>query len=120
MSQYTLLVDRLARFVNAEPEFEPVVHYGQLLSIYILPLPASPELKLASPTTLVLACIKPCAIPTNQRLPDGTPFFTPRESSVEVVDLQTVAAVVGRVEVGNLTYIIDRSGVLADVTFVDN
>ena len=104
-----------------EPDFEAVVHYGQLLDIFVIHLPSSPVLHLETDTTLILACIKQYRIPRNQHLtPLNIQYHTPQDSLlVEVVDLQTLSAVIGRVQLGNTTYLIDRSGVAVDAEYVD-
>ena len=116
-----LLVDRNTHRIHAAEDNHILVHYGELLNIYVLPLPASPLLKLKEPETLVLAHIRPpCPIKHLQYLHEAIPsYHTNSVGTIEVVDLTVLSAVVGRLIDGNETYIIDRTTALDDPEVVD-
>ena len=107
--QYTLLVDRNTHRVHAAEDNHILVHYDELLNIYILPLPASPLLKLKEPETLVLARTRPpCPIERLRYLHEAIPSYrTNSVGTIEVIDLSVLSAVVGCLIDGNETYILD-------------
>ena len=90
--QYTQLVDQYTRQKRRIPEFKLQNFFGQLQHILVLELPSTPQLKLAMPTTIILAWIKN----VKATLTDNIYYY--KGSGVdEVVDLTTVQCVVGRV-----------------------
>ena len=108
--------------MRAEEDLHMVVHYGQLLNLYILHLPQSVPLGLQQPETLVLACIKPvCPIERLYYLSDAIPFFCTNDTgTLEIVDLSVLSAVVGRINDGNETYILDRTSCLNDPELIES
>jgi hypothetical protein len=106
--QYRLLVDKFAQNKSRKPKFEPHDFFGQLLRILVLELPQIEGLGLDSPTTIVLAVIH------NVKTELHKGIYSYKDSGViEVVDLNTIQCVVGRVKVGGQWVILDRSGVAA-------
>jgi hypothetical protein len=106
--QYTQYVDRYARHRRKTPDFEEKVFFGQLKRILILDLPPARELHLAKPTTVILALIQE----VKATLRDGIYYY--KEFGVdEVVDLNTVQCVVGRIEDRGEWAIVDRSDSMA-------
>ena len=102
--QYTQLVDRYARQKRRIPEFELQNFFGQLQRILVLELPSTPQLKLASPTMIILAWIKN----VKATLTDNIYYY--KGSGVdEVVNLTMVQCVVGRIRDRDEWAIIDRS-----------
>jgi hypothetical protein len=78
----------------------------------VLCLPADPRLNLRAPSTTLLAQIWPCKLLQSSSV-KNFPVFTSMASGPEVVNLNTVQCVVGRVTHDGMTYILDRSGPLA-------
>ena len=72
----------------------------------MLELPPAPQLKLTEPTTLILALVQEA----KAELKDDI-YFYKEFGAEEVVDLETVQCVVGRVKNGGEWAIIDRSDV---------
>ena len=72
----------------------------------MLELPPAPQLKLTEPTTLILALVQEA----KAELKDDI-YFYKEFGAEEVVDLETVQCVVGRVKNGGKWAIIDRSDV---------
>lgn len=102
--QYTLYVDRHARNRRKTPEFEEKIFFGQLNRILLIELPPEPWLALAEPTTLILALVQ--EVKTTSK--DG--IYSYKEFGVEeVVDLDTVQYVIGRVKDRGEWAIVDRS-----------
>lgn len=73
----------------------------------MLELPPAPQLKLTEPKTIILALIQEA----KAKLKDGIHFYKDF-SAEEVVDLETLQCVVGRVKNGVKWAIIDRSDVV--------
>jgi hypothetical protein len=107
------LIDLNARYKKREERLVPKSFYGELLNIYEVPLPSHRLLEDA-PVTLLLAVVKPCnAIwDAANNLSSYTGF-----GPVEVIDLNAIQAVVGRVNDRGCWTIIDRSGDLARAAF---
>jgi hypothetical protein len=86
------------------PDFEEKNCFGQLNCILLLELPPEPRFALAEPTTLILALLHEVKV----TLRDG--IYSYKEFGVEeVVDLNTVQCVVGRVKDRGEWSIIDQS-----------
>jgi hypothetical protein len=119
--QYELQVDIHESHRHRTPEFEPGTFYGQLQHIYSINVDASPRLGLARTETVVLAVIRKCDV--DGRDPNGLDIHHyARDSSMDVVDLNTVQCLVGRVwiEASKQWAIVDRSGQLARVQWDDD
>ena len=107
--QYTQFVDRNIRHRRKTPDFEEQIFFGQLGHILILELPSAPKLHLAEPTTTIVAVI----LEVKAKLTDGIQYY--KEFGVdEVVDLETIQCVVGRVEDRGKWALIDQSDSMAN------
>lgn len=102
-------MDQNAAYRKRKPQFEIERFYGQLQNILVVKLPAARVLGLKVPTTLILAGIRCCPVVATNTL--EMPFYT-NPGRFEVVDITSVQCLVGRIQVGNLWAIIDRSGSL--------
>jgi len=91
------------------PEFEEQDFFGQLGRILILEIPSAPKLHLAEPTTIIVAVIRE----VKAKLTDGIYYY--KEFGLdEVVDLETVQCVVGRIQDRGRWALIDRSNSTAN------
>jgi len=113
-SKYQLLVDKNARFVNAEPHFVPETFYGQLQHIFAIKMPAARQLGISQPEILILGALLTCSIEEHN---DLDMHYYKTHGRTEVVDITTVQCLVGRVKDRGSWAIIDRSGSLARATF---
>jgi hypothetical protein len=102
-----MLVDKNARYRKRPVILEPRIFFGQLQHIFVIRINASPALKLAKKTTLILAAIRTCANPRMSS--ENGIYYYSREGQLEVVDIQCVRCLVGRVKDGNEWAIVDRS-----------
>jgi len=110
-------VDKNARYSKKPVVLEPQVLFGQLQNIFVIGLKPSPALKLVKKTTLIVAAIRSCAYP-QVRNENGTYHYL-REGPMEVVDMNCVQCLVGRIKDGNGWAIVDRSARSARPVFVD-
>ena len=120
--QYDLLVDRNAHLRRAAPDWEEKPFYGQLKHILVVKLPPAPELdleddSLRAETTYLLACIHMCDVDKRNSL--GMPIYS-KMGATEVVDLDRLECLVGRVRNGGYTAIIDRTGEWQDATYAQD
>ena len=118
------MVDRNARSVNAPINMVARPFFGQLQQILQVNLPAMPSgREVVAPQTILLAVIQDCEINEATRTQaeiDLDIRYITRMGALQVVDLQTVQCVVGRVKDRGKYAIIDRSGTLARAIFVDD
>lgn len=105
-----MLVDRNARNRRMTPEFHPESFFGQLQRIFVVRLPATPDLDLVEPTTLILALIRQCDIVAHNSL---DMHYYKKLTYTEVVDMGSVQCVVGRIYDRGCWVILDRSGSMA-------
>jgi hypothetical protein len=96
---------------------EPQVLFGQLQNIFVISLGPSPALKLIKKTTLILAAIRSCADP--QVRAESSTYHYLREGAMEVVDMNCVQCLVGRLKDGNGWAIVDRNAGCTRPVFVD-
>ena len=97
-------MDRYAHQRRKTPEFQVEQFFGQLKRILVLEIPPTPELKLTTPTTIILAVIQ------NAKTILKNGFYCYKDLGVdEVVDLSTVQCVVGRIWDRSEWTIVDRS-----------
>lgn len=107
------------------PEFIHEASFGQLLRIFVLHLPASPDLRTTAPKTLILAVIRKCAESTIFDTAVGIHSYSGM-GAIQLVDVAAIQAVVGRMYTKDTVtrqrgwYVIDRSGSLAQVEYVDD
>ena len=114
-----LLVDCNAHLHWAAPDWEEKPFYGQLKHILVIKLPPAPDLdpkdeSLHTKTTYLLACIHACDV--NKRNLLGMPIYS-KMGATEVVDLDRLKCLVGRVQNGGYTAIIDRTGEWQDTKY---
>jgi hypothetical protein len=116
-AQYELLIDINAHVRRRAPEFELQSFFGQLEHIFVIKLPATADLKLTEPTTLILVSIRTCDVEAHNSL---DMHFYSKMGRTEVVDITSVQCVVGRVKTRNSWAILDRSGGLARAYYDPN
>jgi len=75
-------------------------------------MPATQDLSLTEPDTLLLASIQSCDVVENRTNGLGMQYYQ-KESHTEVVDIGTIQCLVGRIFDRNWWTIIDRSTELA-------
>ncbi|KAH6917796.1 hypothetical protein BKA70DRAFT_1245317, partial [Coprinopsis sp. MPI-PUGE-AT-0042] len=113
--RYEMYVDRHANQRRRKPEYELKTCYGQLEHIFCVTFhdaAASTTLGLKG-DTVILAAIRGCVL-TNKTIPGLNVHFYANLGALEVVDITTIQALVGRVPDGSHGWaIIDRSGNLA-------
>ena len=102
--QYTQLVDQHAHRSRKTPDFEPQKFFGQLNRILLLELPSAQRLNLDEPTTVIVALIR--GVKTTLR--NGI-YYYKIFGVDEIVDLDTLQCVVGRIWDRDEWAIIDRS-----------
>ena len=100
-------MDKNARYSKKPVVLEPQLLFGQLQNIFVISLKPSAALKLIKKTTLILAAIRSCANP--QIRAENNTYHYLREGPMEVVDMNCVQCLVGRVKDGNGWAIVDRS-----------
>jgi hypothetical protein len=104
-----MLVDKNARYPKRPVILEPHIFFGQLQHIFVIGLKASPALGLTEETTLILAAIRACA---DAKLNvENNVYYYSREGQLDIVDIECVQCLVGRVKDGNSWAIIDRSDI---------
>ncbi|XP_006459574.1 hypothetical protein AGABI2DRAFT_65569 [Agaricus bisporus var. bisporus H97] len=101
---YVQLVDRHARQRNRQPEYVKRTFFGQLRRILRLDLPIIPQLDIDSPSTFIYAIIQTVKI-----IPQDNLYYYHEVGAVEVVDLDCIQCVVGRVRDRNRWAVVDRS-----------
>ncbi|KAJ6538261.1 hypothetical protein DFH09DRAFT_930551 [Mycena vulgaris] len=114
--RYEMLVDKQARFKRRAPELELQTFYGQLTHIYRVHFPeACALLKIREPTTYIFAAVRACVLdPQDAQLRGLDIHFYSRHGHLDVIDITSLQALVGRVrDTSDVWAIIDRSGVLA-------
>jgi hypothetical protein len=119
-AQYEVLVDKYAHHKKKKAVFEQHTFYGQLQHILVCPLPAHkffnpPNTQNLRAETLLFAAIRPCRSKPNTGT--GIHHYS-NLGSLEVIDLASIQAVVGRVFNQDHWAIIDRSGELAHAQFI--
>jgi hypothetical protein len=107
LHQYEMLIDKNARYPKRPVILEPCIFFGQLQNIFLINLMPSPALGLGEKTTLILAAIRTCADPRIRA--ENNIYYYSREGYLEIVDMECVQCLVGRVKDGNEWAIIDRS-----------
>ena len=112
-----MLVDKNANHWNRPVVLEPEVFFGQLQHIFVVYLGVSKSLKLANPTTLILAAIHVCSDP---QLKDNNVYYYKQEGRTEVVDMNCIQCAIGRVTDRGRWAIIDRSEDSTRPVFIPN
>lgn len=109
--QYELYVDKYANQRRKKPKFELKTFYGQIQQIIVVRMPATPDLRLNEGETVIFASIKNCQIERSNDL--DLHYYRSEEGYTELVDLEAVQCLVGRVFDRGWWTVIDRSGKLA-------
>jgi hypothetical protein len=112
-----MLVDRNARHRNLPVVLQPEIFFGQLQHIIVITIGPSEELNLEQPETIILTAIRNCA--DAKKLPGSSMYYYSREGQLEVVDVNCIQCVVGRIKDGDHWAIIDRSGEYVYPFFTD-
>jgi hypothetical protein len=103
-----MLVDKNTRYRNRPVVLEQATFFGQVIHIFVLRLGISKRLKLKAPETLILAAIRSCANVKN-RDSGGSSFYYTQEGCLEVVDMNCIKCVIGRIKDGHDWVILDRN-----------
>jgi hypothetical protein len=107
-----LYVDKYARLKKKKPFLELKTFYGQIQHVILVKMPATQDLSLSEPDTLVLASIRNCDVVEKRTNGLGMRYYK-KEGYTEVVDIGTIQCLVGRIFDRNWWTIIDRSAELA-------
>jgi hypothetical protein len=110
-------VDKFAHRRSRKPEYETRTYFGQLHSIFVIEFPVVESLNLSEPSTIFLAAVKTCITNVFDSL--GGHYYS-KLGPLEVVDVNCIQCVVGRVKTGELWAIIDRSDRVDPVCDVDH
>ena len=104
-------MDKYAHLPRRQPEYVAKNFFGQLKRILLLDLPPLPSLNLPGTTTIILAVIQ--NVKATLR---GDIYYYEEQSKgvIEVVDLNTVQCLVGRIKDRRRWAIVDRSGIQVD------
>jgi hypothetical protein len=111
-----MLVDKFANRKKTKPVYELKTFYGRLEHIYRVHFPdACPAMGTDGPTTFILAAVRTCDMePEDRRLRGIDIHFYSGSGALDVIDITSVQALVGRVEdTSGAWAIVDRSGGLA-------
>ncbi|CAE6442787.1 unnamed protein product [Rhizoctonia solani] len=122
--RYQLMVDQDANDVNAKPRFEEESQYGQLRHIFVLAIPPkTPKINLSHEKRryLLLAQIYEAPVQTEEIEGHKPVWYKGKLGTGEVVDVRTIHCAVGRIQDGNVWWIVDRSSdnTFAHPEFVD-
>ncbi|KAF8955921.1 hypothetical protein BDZ97DRAFT_1854368 [Flammula alnicola] len=109
--RYELYVDKYTNQPRRKPKLELKTFYGQIRQIILVRMPATPQLGLVDPETVILASIKNCPIERHNDL--DMHYYRNEQGRTEVVDIAAIQCLVGRVFDRGWWVIIDRSGKLA-------
>jgi len=115
VTQYEATYDAMAELEDAPAEMEVRTYFGQLLQIFSIKVPQSPQLHLDKPETLFLAAVKECDASYSK---DGFWEFS-ATNKLAVIDIGTIQCTVGRIYDQGKWVIIDRSGSLAHINLAD-
>ncbi|KAF9034253.1 hypothetical protein BJ165DRAFT_1512670 [Panaeolus papilionaceus] len=104
--RYTLLVDIYARQKQRKPKFVYEEYFGQLKRTFAITIPCSKRLGVKTPTTVVLALMQELKV----YLRTNGLYYYKRRGGEELVDMNTVKCVVGRIPCANGEWaVVDRS-----------
>ncbi|KAF9034764.1 hypothetical protein BJ165DRAFT_1330392, partial [Panaeolus papilionaceus] len=103
---YMLLVDVYAHQKHQKPKFVPEEYFGQLKHTFAIVIPRSKRLGVKTPTTVVLALMQELKV----YLRTNGLYYYKKRGSEELVDMNTVKCVIGRIPCAKGEWaIIDRS-----------
>jgi hypothetical protein len=111
--QYRVKVDVNAAHKNMPINLQWREYFGQLLYVFWIKLPATPPLGQIKTTTIVFAAIHKCDIVFDDPDLPHIHYYQQR-THVDIVDITTVKALVGRVPWDGWWAIIDRGAGLAE------
>jgi hypothetical protein len=98
--------------MDAPEQLEERSFYGHLEDIISFVLPASRSLGMTADHHFVIAGIRTCSINTDSaELPVQVQYFS-QLGALNFVNISTVQCVIGRVQIGRIWAIIDRTGSL--------
>jgi hypothetical protein len=104
--QYVQMVDKYTHRPSRPPVYVKRSFFGQLKRVLVIDLPNIPPLGLSSPLTVIYAVVQTVKVTEK----DG--FYIYRvPGTIQIVDLNTVQCVVGRVKDRDRWSIVDRSGI---------
>jgi len=109
--KYELYVDKFTNQPRRKPKFELKTFFGQIQHVILIRMPATQDLRLDSPETVILASIKNCPIERHNDL--DMHYYRNVDGYTEIVDIAAIQCLVGRVFDRGWWTIIDRSGKLA-------
>jgi hypothetical protein len=117
-----MLVDKFAHVKRRKPVYEPQTFYGQLQHIYVVNFSdVCSDARVEPEKPVFLVAIRNCKLETdNTELAKLDIHLYTHTGTLDVVDITSVQAIVGRVKVqvgGGGWAIIDRSGALARATY---
>lgn len=119
-----MYVDIHARHKNRKEELQLQTFYGQLQHLFVIRLPENSRVELGledeEPLTIFFAAIKSCVIDAALTINILDIHYFARHGSLDLVDVDSLQALVGRVPDGNRTRIVDRSGTLARAVGVED
>ncbi|KAF8335716.1 uncharacterized protein EI90DRAFT_2969309 [Cantharellus anzutake] len=119
---YELFADANAHRPRAKEDFVRTVYYGRLEYILHCTIPPNPISNNSEPETILFAVITTCDTQGRDATLELT-YFKTVTSYIEIVDLASICAVVGRIRVGTTEpqwAIVDRSGSWARTVFTDD
>lgn len=120
--KYEVLVDKNARN-SKTPEFRQVARYGQLQQIFRICFETPcPALGIHEPENIIFAAIRSCKLDRDDPVLGSLDIhFYSSTSELDIVDLDCVECLVGRVAVGGRSWaIFDRSGDLVRATWAED
>lgn len=100
------MVDKYARYRNRRSEYVKRTFFGQAKRVLVLDLPVTPQLGLFSPSTVIYVVVEALKVRVENNL-----IYYSETGPIELVDLETVQCLIGRVWDRNRWGIIDRSNV---------
>ncbi|KAJ7136260.1 hypothetical protein C8R46DRAFT_922659, partial [Mycena filopes] len=129
---YTLAVDKNAHHRNMVVELEPQVFFGQVRKFIALTVPAdfparrdadeAEEAGSARPRTIILAAVSQAKLTRRNKV--GMSYFDSKSSDLgpvtEVIDVDTIDCVAGRIQAGKRWACLVRPEVAAKFRLVEN
>ena len=117
-AQYVQAADQLAHRRNAAEALLETDCYGQVQQFIILPIALSPDIPaVRCPETLILAAIKSCEIEVGCRHLHNISYRT--LGPLEVVDINLVEGVIGRVRDRGRWVTVERKEVFRKIILID-
>ncbi|KAL1748545.1 hypothetical protein HDZ31DRAFT_29651 [Schizophyllum fasciatum] len=117
--RYEMYTDRNKRSKKKEIDLMLETFFGELQTIYVVRFherTSRVALELGNNTELVLAAVRSCEVVESHDILDI--HFYSRHGKLDVVDITSIQALVGRIRDSDRWAIVDRSGSLARAVFV--